>query len=755
MASGLEPVPITSQKHDPAWKHCQMFKIGDRVQLRCIYCSKLFKGGGIHRIKEHLAGQKGNASTCLRVPPDVRALMQQSLDGVVVKKRNRQKLDEEITNINPRPHSELESLSHHGDDVNTGLQFGSPDALEHNSGLLVIREEGTTSSRSTERRKRGRGKASSAHDAAGLINSAVLGSKKVSSNIHMAIGRFLYDIGAPLDAVNSAYFQPMVDAIASGGLGVVLPSYHDLRGWILKNSVEEVRSDIDKYRAFWERTGCSILVDQWSMEISRVFLSLLVHCPKGTVFLKSVDDPNIINSSDDLYELLKTTVEEVGVTNVLQVITSNDEQYIVAGRRLTETFPNLYWSPCAARCIDLILEDFGNIGWINVTIEQARSITRFVYNHSIVLNMVRRYTFGNDIVEPGVTRFATNFSTLKRLVDLKHNLQAMVTSQEWLDCSYSKKSGGLEMLDSISSQSFWSSCLQIVHLTNPLLRVLRIVVSENRPAMGYVYAGIYRAKESIKKELVKREDYMLYWNIIDHRWERQWNLPLHAAGFYLNPKFFYSVEGDLHNDILSGMFDCIERLVPDTKVQDKIIKEMNSYKTAAGDFGRKMAMRTRDTLLPAEWWSTYGGGCPNLARLAIRILSQTCSSIRCKHNRVPFEKMYETGNCLEHQRLSDLVFVQYNLQLRQMVDRSNGQDSIDPISFDCVGVVEDWVRMKDMCLDDHGDTDWTALDPPSANTMLLGPPNDDADDLGFDDYEVFSRLKESEEENGEDNVIIQ
>ncbi|KAH7537159.1 hypothetical protein FEM48_Zijuj03G0062400 [Ziziphus jujuba var. spinosa] len=479
MASGLEPVPITSQKHDPAWKHCQMFKIGDRVQLRCIYCSKLFKGGGIHRIKEHLAGQKGNASTCLRVPPDVRALMQQSLDGVVVKKRNRQKLDEEITNINPRPHSELESLSHHGDDVNTGLQFGSPDALEHNSGLLVIREEGTTSSRSTERRKRGRGKASSAHDAAGLINSAVLGSKKVSSNIHMAIGRFLYDIGAPLDAVNSAYFQPMVDAIASGGLGVVLPSYHDLRGWILKNSVEEVRSDIDKYRAFWERTGCSILVDH--------------------------------------------------------------------------------------------------------------------------------------------------------------------------------------------------------------------------------------------------------------------------------------VEGDLHNDILSGMFDCIERLVPDTKVQDKIIKEMNSYKTAAGDFGRKMAMRTRDTLLPAEWWSTYGGGCPNLARLAIRILSQTCSSIRCKHNRVPFEKMYETGNCLEHQRLSDLVFVQYNLQLRQMVDRSNGQDSIDPISFDCVGVVEDWVRMKDMCLDDHGDTDWTALDPPSANTMLLGPPNDDADDLGagFDDYEVFSRLKESEEENGEDNVIIQ
>ena len=71
MVSGLEPIPTTSRKHDPAWKHCQMFKKGERVQLKCIYSSKLFKGVGIHRIKEHLAGRKGNASTCLRVPPDV------------------------------------------------------------------------------------------------------------------------------------------------------------------------------------------------------------------------------------------------------------------------------------------------------------------------------------------------------------------------------------------------------------------------------------------------------------------------------------------------------------------------------------------------------------------------------------------------------------------------------------------------------------------------------------------------------------
>ncbi|GMN41459.1 hypothetical protein TIFTF001_010689 [Ficus carica] len=95
--------------------------------------------------------------------------------------------------------------------------------------------------------------------------------------------------------------------------------------------------------------------------------------------------------------------------------------------------------------------------------------------------------------------------------------------------------------------------------------------------MGYIYAAMYRAKETIKKELVKKDDYAVYWDIIDHRWEQHRNLPLHAAGFYLNPKNFYGTEGDMHNDILSGMFDCIERLVPDTKVQEKIIKEISSY----------------------------------------------------------------------------------------------------------------------------------------------------------------------------------
>ncbi|KAG6771071.1 hypothetical protein POTOM_022417 [Populus tomentosa] len=256
-----------------------------------------------------------------------------------------------------------------------------------------------------------------------------------------------------------------------------------------------------------------------------------------------------------------------------------------------------------------------------------------------------------------------------------------------------------------------------------------LLSSEKRAAMGYVFSGIYRAKETIKKELVKREDYMVYWNIIDHRWEQQWQTPLHAAGFFFNPKFFYSIEGDMHNKILSRMFDCIERLVPDTEVQDKIVKELTLYKNAEGDLGKKLAIRARGTLLPAEWWSIYGGSCPNLARLAIRILSQTCSAIGCSHNHIPFEKVHRTRNFLQRQRLADLVFVQYNLRLRQMVDGNKKQIPEDPISFDDVSLVEDWITQNELCLEDAGSSDWMSLVPRSVNTMPLAPSTDESEDV--------------------------
>ncbi|KAE8664809.1 putative kinase [Hibiscus syriacus] len=514
MDLNLVPISITRQKQVPAWNHCKVFKNGERLQIKCMYCGKMFKGGEIHRFKEHLAGRKGQGPICEQVPQEVRALMQDSLNGVLGKPDKQKAIPKLLACGNSSSPHVAEKENYASRDVmrEVILPISVLNTLEADSDLALngIGEV----SKGSRGRKRQRDQSLTPKSDSSAKNGIELVPIRVENPVHMAIGRFLYDIGVDLDSVNSVCFQPMIDAIVSGGSGTVPPSYEDLRGWILKNVIEEVKDDINRNKAMWHKTGCSIIVEQWSLKNNRILLSFLVYCPQATVFLKSMDASHALYSADYLFELLKQVIEEVG-------------------------------------CVDMMLQDFGSLGWINETIEHARSLTRFVYNRSVVLNMMRRFTGGNNIVEPALTRFAANFATLKRMAGLKLNLQAIVSSQDWLECSYAKKPGGLVMSDIVKNRSFWNSCILIARITHPLLRVLEIVGSKKRDAMGYIYAGIYRAKETIKKELVKKDEYMVYWNIIDNRWEQHRHLPLYAAGFFLNPKFFYSTKGNMHNGILS------------------------------------------------------------------------------------------------------------------------------------------------------------------------------------------------------------
>ena len=54
-------------------------------------------------------------------------------------------------------------------------------------------------------------------------------------------------------------------------------------------------------------------------------------------------------------------IEEVGAQDVVQIITDNASNYVAAGRMLEEKHPTIWWTPCAAHCLDLMLEDIGKL----------------------------------------------------------------------------------------------------------------------------------------------------------------------------------------------------------------------------------------------------------------------------------------------------------------------------------------------------------------------------------------------------------
>jgi len=79
-----------------------------------------------------------------------------------------------------------------------------------------------------------------------------------------------------------------------------------------------------------------------------------------------------------------------------------------------ERIPTLYWSPCAAHYLDLMLEEIGNLKEFKKPIARAKRVTTFIYKHGRILSLMREKT-GADPVRPAATQFATSFLTLKSL----------------------------------------------------------------------------------------------------------------------------------------------------------------------------------------------------------------------------------------------------------------------------------------------------------------------------------------------------
>ena len=160
------------------------------------------------------------------------------------------------------------------------------------------------------------------------------------------------------------------------------------------------------------------------------------------MFIRSVDAFAHIKDVTLLCELLDGFIQEIGPQNVVQVITDNAANYVVVGRSLMMTHPTLFWTPCATHCIDLMLEDMGKIPFIRDIVDSSRSITKFIYNHTSMLNLMRQFTNNRELVRPTITCFATSFISLRSLLACMWEIKRMFLSNKWHALPFSTKPEG-------------------------------------------------------------------------------------------------------------------------------------------------------------------------------------------------------------------------------------------------------------------------------------------------------------------------
>ncbi|XP_075654218.1 uncharacterized protein LOC142624515 [Castanea sativa] len=435
---------------------------------------------------------------------------------------------------------------------------------------------------------------------------------------------------------------------ASYGPGYRGPNYHALRVPLLREAKREVKLIVDSYCLYWS----------------------------------DMDAINLSNLFDEI-------VNWVGPANIVHLVPDNAANYVSAGRILCGKYRNISWSPCAAHCLNLIFKEIGKMDHVAKLAKRASKITVFIYNHVALQAWLRTRKNWTEIVRPGPTRFATTFIALGSLKEHKHDLQALVTSKFYVESRYAKDKKAKAVVKIILDNQFWNDCHVIVHIMSPLIRLLRIVDSDEKPAMGYVYDGMYRVIDGIKKNFKdKKRLWEPYVNIIKDRWDNQFYRDIHAAAYWLNPAFQYdSSTLNKRLETQSAVTDVIESKVSVGRL--KLVEELRLFREREQTFGTQLAQESAKTSQPDEWWKLFGSCAPTLQKFAIRILSQTTSS-GCERNWSAFEQIHsKRRNRLEHQRLNDLVYVHYNYRLKERVKRK--KFNFDPIDYASIDKTEFWV----------------------------------------------------------------
>ncbi|XP_023758229.1 uncharacterized protein LOC111906691 [Lactuca sativa] len=333
-----------------------------------------------------------------------------------------------------------------------------------------------------------------------------------------------------------------------------------------------------------------------------------------------------------MFILFDRFIKQVSPRDVVQVVTDSASNNVFAGKLVEEKYPHIYWTPYAAHCIDLIFEDIFKLPHLKRTLDKAIAVNTYIYNRTLLPNMMREFTGQKDMVRPAKTRFSPAFITLNCFKANKRNLKKMFTSEQWNKSKFSKLDGGTHTKNTILTPNFWNTIDIVVKIGCPLLSVLQLVDGERKPPMGYLYEAMDRAKEAIAQAFKNKED----------------------------------------------------KLNEDEEM--KIHAELPIYRSAQGIFGNPIAKKMRVKIALAEWWMQYGASALTLKKCAVKVLSLTCSSSGCEKNWSVFEHLHsKKRNRLEQQKLNDLVYIKYNRALRRWY---NMRDMIDPIILDDANVLD-------------------------------------------------------------------
>jgi Protein of unknown function (DUF 659)/BED zinc finger len=545
--------PSVVREKDACWEYCEKLE-GNKVQ--CKFCHKVLNGG-ISRLKYHLSRipAKG-VHPCGMVRDDVTekvnailAMKDETKEASIAKK---QRLAEARSLIATLP----------------------PANLPFTNSPIAIRPP-------------------------------LLPPQPAQLDAERCIAEFFFENNLDFTMTSSRSYQLMLKAV--GGPEFKGPSRDDLKNVWLPKFKEEINAWIEEIKEDWCTTGCTILADTWTDNKTQALISFSISSPLGTFFHKSVDASDyIINKNTKfLYELFDSVIQDFGPENVVQIITDNVLNYGNVGKQIMQNYSTIFWSPCAAHCVNSILDEFSKIDWVNKCIIQAQCITKFIYNHEMILEMMKKFTDNQELVRTGITKPVSDFLTLQSMLKHRPRLKHMFTSPEYTTSPYAARPHSVTCVDTLDNTELWRSVEEIAAVSEPLLKILRDV-SGGKPGISNIYESMTKAKDSIRTYYIMDEGKCkTFLDIIDVKWRDELHSYLHAAAAYLNPSIQYNQEVKFLGLVKEELHVVLDKVLHGPELMKDITSQIYTFRKSQGMFGSNLAKEARNFTSPCEYLSCF------------------------------------------------------------------------------------------------------------------------------------------------------
>jgi Protein of unknown function (DUF 659)/hAT family C-terminal dimerisation region len=357
------------------------------------------------------------------------------------------------------------------------------------------------------------------------------------------------------------------------------------------------------------------------------------------------------------------------------VCTDSASNCVLAGKLIEERFPHITWAPCGAHCMDLLLEDIGRLPWAASIITEAKQVVSFIRNHHKSLALFRQRS-PKELLRPGETRFATNFILLARLKEVEEPLRETIACREWTQWVNSQgnamKSEAAQIQELVFSASFWKKVNDACDVSDPIVRVMRML-DGSKPVTGKIYKAMDGVVKEVKALGLPRAKIDVIVRLVNERWEML-HTCLHAAGYVLDPQF----RGDQQHgseEVMKGFHTFLERILPNVQDQVDAVNQLERFRNGEGLFGYQVALASASKMHAHAWWSQYGSATPQLQEVAIKCLSQVSSASSCERNWSLYDFVHsKKRNRLDPGRAASLVYVHSNLRLLSKV-KDNGSET--------------------------------------------------------------------------------